>query len=161
MEELLSPLACGCVQLPGYSPVPMLSGFHADLLTQAWSMMNLFPAPLPSLENAGQGWKFQGFHHSSVFLLINLHPATIQEPMKNHLIRTKNTLSPWNFQRLQEICIRNQNQRPNITRKDVPVLLSFRKGFGELLCQELEIRQIDRHFTEGKTNHRFEDYLCC
>lgn len=42
----------------------------------------------------GKGWgsrKFQASNHGLVFLVTSLHPEAIQEPIKSHLIKTKDT----------------------------------------------------------------------
>ena len=61
-----------------------------------------------------------------VFLVTSPNSEVNQEPTKSHLIEQKSVLSHRTFQGCLELCVRNQDQRPNLRIRDaLSVLITW------------------------------------
>ena len=110
-----SPLGMSMVHPPGSSWNSMLLGFYGRFLMQAQSIITSTSSPLPFQEGGEVGLKIPSFNHCLVFLVTSPHPgAYVESPHQK-------------IHRIQELSIRKQGERPNIRRKDSPMLLSFKK----------------------------------
>lgn len=73
-------------------------------------------APLPFLEAEEWGWNFQASNQALVFLETGPHPEAIREPIKNYLLKIKDTPVPSSLRKLQgflKLWARKHGQRAN------------------------------------------------
>lgn len=72
------------------------------------------------------GWRFQFSNHGLLLLVASPHPEAIQEPTKDHIIRTKHPPLTWKFQRIRSPLSGNRFKNQLLGPKKILMFLPSR-----------------------------------